>query len=85
MRYETLRIGIEDRIATIVVDRPEKRNALNAVVRRELVDALDALRDDDGVRVVVLTGEGDRAFVAGADITEFAERSPLQQRDAMDG
>jgi len=85
MSPETLRVDTEDRIATVRVNRPEKRNALNATVRRELVEVLDALRDDNGVRVVVITGEGDRAFIAGADISEFAERSPLEQRQAMSG
>ncbi|HEX6937863.1 MAG TPA: enoyl-CoA hydratase-related protein [Longimicrobiales bacterium] len=85
MPYETLLVRIEDRIATIVVNRPEKRNALNSVVRLELVDALHSLRDEAEVRVVVITGAGDRAFIAGADIGEFAERTPLEQRAAMAG
>jgi enoyl-CoA hydratase len=85
MPYETLLLSIEERIATITINRPEKRNALNAVVRRELVEALDALRDEPEVRVVVLTGAGDKAFIAGADIGEFAERTPLEQRAAMEG
>jgi enoyl-CoA hydratase len=85
MTYETLRLSIDDGVATVTIHRPEKRNALNAQVRRELVDALDALAADPDVRVVILTGAGDRAFVAGADIGEFAERSPLEQRAAMEG
>jgi enoyl-CoA hydratase len=85
MSYETLRIERSGRVATITVDRPEKRNALNAVVRRELVQALDSMEMDDEVRVVVVTGAGDKAFVAGADIGEFADRTPIQQRAAMEG
>ncbi|HEX7119431.1 MAG TPA: enoyl-CoA hydratase-related protein [Longimicrobiales bacterium] len=84
MPYETLLLRIEERVATIIVNRPEKRNALSGVVRRELVDALDTLRDEAEVRVVVLTGAGDRAFIAGADIGEFAERTPLEQRATME-
>lgn len=85
MSHETLRIETTDRVATITIDRPEKRNALNGAVRRELIDALDALARDDSVRVVVLTGAGEKAFVAGADIGEFAERTPIEQRAAMEG
>ncbi len=85
MPYETLLLQIEERIATIVVNRPEKRNALNGVVRRELVDALDLVRHEREVRVVVVTGAGEKAFIAGADIGEFAERTPIEQREAMEG
>ncbi|HET7230526.1 MAG TPA: enoyl-CoA hydratase-related protein [Longimicrobium sp.] len=85
MTYETLRIEAESGVALITIDRQEKRNALNSTVRAELVAALDALRDDDGVRVLVITGAGDKAFVAGADIAEFAGRTPLEQRATMTG
>ena len=85
MELETLRVEIADRVATITIDRPEKRNALNGQVRAELMHALDALEPDDDVRVVVITGAGEKAFVAGADIGEFAERTPLEQRAAMEG
>lgn len=85
MELETLQVEIADRVATLTVDRPEKRNALNGQVRAELIAALDRLEPDDDVRVVVLTGAGDRAFVAGADIDEMAERTPLEQRAAMEG
>ncbi|MBW3569770.1 MAG: enoyl-CoA hydratase/isomerase family protein [Gemmatimonadetes bacterium] len=83
--YETLRIEQDGAVAVLTIDRPEKRNALSGQVRAELVAALDALRDDGTVRVLVITGAGDRAFVAGADIGEFAERTPLEQRAAMTG
>jgi len=83
--YETLELTRAERVATLTINRPEKRNALNAAVRQELVEALDELRDDDDIRVVVLTGAGNKAFVAGADIGEFDARTPLQQRAAMSG
>ena len=81
----TILASVADRVATVVINRPEKRNALNAQVRREIIEALDAWREDDGVRVVVFTGAGDRAFIAGADIGEFAERTPMEQRAVMNG
>jgi enoyl-CoA hydratase len=83
--YELLRIERDGAVAIVTIDRPEKRNALSAQVRAELIALLDALRDDDSVRVLVVTGAGDRAFVAGADIGEFAQRTPLEQRAAMTG
>lgn len=85
MSYETLRVETTDGVATITVDRPEKRNALNARVRQELLAALDALESDAEARVVVITGAGEKAFVAGADIGEFAGRTPIEQREAMEG
>lgn len=83
--WETLRVETADGVAVITIDRQEKRNALNSTVRAELVAALDAFRDDDSVRVLVITGAGKKAFVAGADIGEFAERTPLEQRATMTG
>lgn len=83
--YETLLVEVADGIAIVTINRPEKRNALNAMVRRELMDALDGLSERDDVRVVVFTGAGEKAFIAGADIAEFAERTPIEQRAAMEG
>jgi enoyl-CoA hydratase len=82
-RYETILVERRDRVATMTINRPEKRNALNIQTRAEGAAILDELRADDAVGVVVLTGAGDKAFIAGADIAEFAERTAIQQREVM--
>ncbi|MDG5820496.1 enoyl-CoA hydratase-related protein [Natronococcus sp. A-GB7] len=72
-------------VATIAIERPDARNALNGQVRSELKEAVAAADDDDGVRVLVLTGsEGSGAFVAGADVTEFKDRGLVEQREASE-
>lgn len=70
-------------VALVTINRPDKRNALDDATRRQLLDALDALRRDRGIRVVVLTGAGDKAFIAGADIREFQDRTPVEQLRVM--
>jgi enoyl-CoA hydratase/carnithine racemase len=65
--YETL-----DGVATVTLNRPERRNALNTTLLGELLTALGAARDDPEVRVVILTGAGDKAFCAGADLGGIA-------------
>ena len=81
--YETILVERRDRVAIVTINRPEKRNALNIQTRAEGAAILDELRADDSARVVVLTGAGDKAFIAGADIAEFAERTAIQQREVM--
>jgi enoyl-CoA hydratase len=81
--YETLLVEHHDRVAFITINRPEKRNALNIKTREEGAAALDALAADDSVRVVVFTGAGEKSFIAGADIAEFAGRSAVAQRAVM--
>ncbi len=70
--FETIRYEVEDRVLTITLNRPEKLNAFNGHMQREMVEALDAADLDDDVRVVIVTGEG-RGFCAGADLGRGAE------------
>ena len=74
-----------DRVAILTINRPDKRNALNAATRAALIAELDAIRADDAIRVVVITGAGDKAFIAGADIGEFEGRTPVDQFRVMKG
>lgn len=68
--YETLLVEIDERVATITINRPEARNSLSRNVIAEILACLDSLRGDDAVGAVIFTGAGDRAFIAGADITQ---------------
>jgi len=72
-----IKISWDGELAIVAIDRQEKLNALNAEVITELGDALDSLRFDDQVRGVILTGAGEKAFVAGADIGELAKMDAL--------
>jgi enoyl-CoA hydratase len=73
----------EGRVAVLTVNRPDKLNALSQQVRDEMLAHLEAIETDDAVGVVVITGAGEKAFIAGADIGEFEGRSPFDQREAM--
>jgi len=81
MTYETITVEKRGGVAVLTINRPDKLNALNKQVHREGVDALDAMRRDEEVRVVVITGAGEKSFIAGADISEFAGQTPVTQRD----
>lgn len=70
-------------VATLTINRPDKRNALSVAVRRAFLEAFVPLSSDPTVRVIVVTGAGDKAFVAGADISEFASRTTVEQYEAM--
>jgi enoyl-CoA hydratase len=73
MKFETVIYEKKDNVAWITLNRPEKFNAQNQTLRSEVMAALEDAKDDDEVQVIVLTGAGDRAFSAGADINMFLD------------
>jgi enoyl-CoA hydratase len=75
MNFENIIITSENGIGQITINRPSKLNALNIATIKELHDCLEALDANSEIRVIIITGEGEKAFVAGADIAEFANFS----------
>lgn len=78
MNYENILISIEEKVATITINRPTKLNALNKATISDLSNAVKLLEESEDVRVIVLTGSGEKAFVAGADISEFANYTVVE-------
>ncbi len=78
MDYQTISVDLDDGIATVVVNRPEVMNALDDVTIDDLQRVTRELTVDESVKVVVLTGCGDKAFIAGADIKQLSTLTPLQ-------
>ncbi|HLW79807.1 MAG TPA: enoyl-CoA hydratase-related protein [Terriglobia bacterium] len=81
MPYETLLYENRGGVAMVTVNRPEKLNALNHKVMEELGACFKAIGDDDSVGAVILTGAGEKAFVAGADINELARQTPVEGKE----
>ena len=81
--FETLLYAVEDGIATITLNRPEKLNAFNTQMMRDLIDVFDVTDQDDAVRAVIVTGAG-RAFCAGADLSAGAQTFDYDARGAED-
>jgi enoyl-CoA hydratase len=81
MPYENILFEKKDGIAYVTFNRPKVMNALNRKTVEELRDALLDARDDSSVRVLILTGAGEKSFVAGADIGELAQRTPVDGKD----
>ena len=84
MSYENLKTENRDGILVVTIDRPKVLNALNARTVEEIYQAFAAARDDSSVRAVILTGGGDKAFVAGADINELAQKTPMTGKDTSE-
>ncbi|MGQ9557061.1 MAG: enoyl-CoA hydratase-related protein [Desulfurispora sp.] len=81
MAWENILLEIEDGIAVLTINRPKVLNALNAAVLAELDAAMDQLAADDQVRVIIITGAGEKSFVAGADIAFMSQLSPMEAKE----
>ena len=81
MNYENLMIADSGGIRTITINRPEKLNALNVATIAELDAAITEVEADDEIAAVVITGAGDTAFIAGADISELATLGPVEAKE----
>ncbi len=78
--YETLIYDKEDNIGLLTINRPDKLNAISNELTAELCQLLDQVEEDEELRVLIITGEGDKAFVAGADIEEIVDRDAKMGR-----
>src|SRR5215216_1065854 len=85
MALENVLVEKRGRVAIVTINRPDKLNALNIPTRNEILAAFDDLGLDDEVRVVIITGAGEKAFIAGADINEFEGMTAVKQRAVMKG
>ncbi len=80
MAYQYINLDLEDTIALLTFNRPKKLNALNSELLDEFSDALRQIAENENIRVLILTGAGDKAFVAGADIKEISECNTLSAK-----
>ena len=80
MSYQNLKFEIADGVATVTIDRPKALNALNSDTLGEMEEVFAACKNDDSVKAVVVTGAGEKSFVAGADINELATMQPLSAK-----
>lgn len=81
MVFDNLLFAANDGVAVLTFNRPKALNALNSALLNELSEALDQVAKDDSIKVLILTGAGEKAFVAGADISEMKDKTPLQARE----
>ncbi len=81
MTYTNILCETRNSIGYVTVNRPDKLNALNMATMAELGTAFAEFQDDNSVRVVILTGSGEKAFVAGADINELAQQNPVEAKE----
>jgi enoyl-CoA hydratase len=81
MPYENIKVETRNKIAYVTIDRPKVLNALNMQTMEELRQAFTQIKSDKNVRVVLLTGAGEKAFVAGADINELQKNNPVEAKE----
>ncbi len=80
MTYQNLKLNIKDHILYLVISRPEKLNALNFLTLEEIKKAMQFAYENEEVKAIIITGEGEKAFVAGADIAEFTQVNGINAR-----
>src|SRR5260370_19434582 len=78
--FQNIHFEKKEQIAYVTINRPDKLNALNEAVMGELRDVFTQIKDDHEVRVAILTGAGEKAFVAGADINELNKNNPVEAK-----
>lgn len=83
--YETLKIEREENVLWIILNRPHRLNTFNEVLLEELGDMLNTAENDQSVKCVVITGDGDRAFSAGADVSMFQKATPVKAEEFCRG
>ncbi|MCF7811555.1 enoyl-CoA hydratase/isomerase family protein, partial [bacterium] len=81
MNFENIEYSVEDSIAIVTINRPKAMNALNSETLTELDNAFKAIETDNNVLGVIITGTGDKSFIAGADISELATKDPVTGRE----
>jgi enoyl-CoA hydratase len=84
MAYENVKVEVRDGILFITIDRPKVLNALNAATVEEIYHLFAAAHDDPTIKAVILTGGGEKAFVAGADINELAQKTPITGKETSE-
>ena len=84
MAYENVRTEVRDGLLVLTIDRPKVLNALNAATMEEIYDVFAEARDDENVKAVIVTGGGEKAFVAGADIGELAKMTPITGKETAE-
>jgi enoyl-CoA hydratase len=80
-QFQNIKLEKKNHIAYVTIDRPKVLNALNMATMQELKQAFESIKDDANVRVVILTGAGEKSFVAGADINELAQQTPVAAKE----
>jgi len=75
--YQYILVERDERVGIVTLNRPKELNALNTQLMSELVNALEEFDRDEGIRCIIITGAGEKAFAAGADIKEMADKSPI--------
>jgi enoyl-CoA hydratase len=84
MEYKNILFEVEENVATIMFNRPKALNAMNSETMGEFMDAIKTCYDDDSIKAVIVTGAGDKAFVAGADIVEMQDLEPCDALKFME-